>query len=164
MRSTRPAPRTFRSRSEAAVETFAVARSAPVLLKAYRGGLNPALRERVMVAVSRVNACSGCTRAHERWALRTGVTAAELSALGIQDLAALDAASRAAVLLASDRAEARFRRPPADDVAAEANRVLGRRAIAQVDAVARAMTLANVSLSTLTTWWQRRLRQPHRPR
>jgi AhpD family alkylhydroperoxidase len=56
----------------------AVTRRAKSLTAVYgRGRLDGALRERVLLAVSRVNACRGCTFVHTRWALRSGVTTDE---------------------------------------------------------------------------------------
>lgn len=131
-------------------DVAALAKSSVPLLRAYRGGVEPALRERVMVAVSRANACQGCTRVHERWALRSGVTDDELRAIGLADLAALDEHSRAAVVYATERAERRFRAPPSPEVEQVARNHLSPAALEQVDAVARAMALANLSLNTLS--------------
>lgn len=126
-----------------------VAGRAASLTSAYlRGGLDPELRERVMIAVSRVNSCRGCTLVHERWAIRAGVTSDELEAIGLGDLAALDDRNRAAVVYATALAEARFREPIPADVAANAADQLTARELAAVDAVARAMALANLSVST----------------
>ena len=116
-----------------------------------RGRLDPDLRERVMVAVSRVNACRGCTLVHERWAFRSGVTSDELAAIGLDDLATLDDRSRAAVLYATARAESRFSGPVPPDVAAEAASWLSRRELDAVEAIARAMAVANLSLNTVVT-------------
>ncbi len=101
-----------------------------------------------MVAVSRVNACGGCTSVHERWALRSGVSSDELAAIGLGDLAALDERSRAAVVYATARAESRFRGPAPPDVAAEAESRLTPEELAAVEAIARAMALANLSANT----------------
>lgn len=58
------------------VDASAVVRSAPRLYAIYaRRRLDPALREQIMVAVSRANACRPCTRFHERMA--AGQDAAE---------------------------------------------------------------------------------------
>jgi AhpD family alkylhydroperoxidase len=123
-------------------------RSAP-LVAAYLGGrLDPELREHVMVAVSRVNACRGCTFVHERWALRAGATAADLEAIGLGDLAPLDERSRAAIVYATALAETGFTGPAPPDVAAAAARHLTPSELESVEAVARAMTLANLSVST----------------
>jgi len=94
-----PSPRTFTSPWEAVADIAGLWMRAPVLAGAYLGRrLDSGLRERVMVAVSRVNSCAGCTRGHERWALRAGVCAAELEAIGLGDLTQLDDRSRTAVV------------------------------------------------------------------
>jgi AhpD family alkylhydroperoxidase len=143
------APRTFTSPREAWRDLAGVARRAAPLGRVYlRGGLDPELRERVMVAVSRVNSCRGCSQVHERWAIRTGVSSDELDSIGLGEIAALDERSRAAVLYATAGAEARFREPIPTEVAANAAEQLTSSELIAVDAVARAMTLANLSLST----------------
>ncbi len=142
-------PRTFGSAGEALGDLAGVLRRAATLAGVYlRGDLDAETRERVMVAVSRVNACSGCSRVHQRWALRTGVSADELESIGLDDLAALDERSRAAILYATAAAEARFRRPIPAEVTAYAAEVLTSSELTAVDAVARAMTLANLSVNT----------------
>lgn len=141
--------RTFASPREALGDLTGVARRAASLSSVYlRGGLDPELRERVMVAVSRVNSCHGCSRVHERWAIRAGVTSDELEAIGLGDLATLDDRNRAAIVYATALAEARFRRPIPADVAANAADQLTAQELAAVDAVARAMALANLSVNT----------------
>ncbi len=102
-----------------------------------------------MVAVSRVNSCRGCTFAHERWAGRAGVTADDLRAIDMGELGDLDDRSRAAVAYAAELAEVRFRGPVAPDIAASASDHLTPDERASVDAVARAMSLANLSANTL---------------
>jgi AhpD family alkylhydroperoxidase len=135
---------------EAAADIAALWMRAPVLAGVYLGRmLDPGLRERVMVAVSRVNACAGCTWVHERWALRAGVCAAELEAIGLGDLARLDARSRAAVCYAAALAETRFRGPADRELAALARRHLTAAELRAVEAVARMMAVANLSAGTL---------------
>jgi AhpD family alkylhydroperoxidase len=142
-------PRTFASAAEWARDVIGVAeRSGPLAAVYLRGRLDATLRERVMVAVSRVNACSGCTSVHQRWALRAGVSGEELEAIGLGDLAALDERSRAAVAYASALAEGRFRRPVAPEIAAAATERLSVDEMSAVEAVARLMALANLSVST----------------
>ncbi len=102
-----------------------------------------------MVAVSQVNACSGCTRVHRRWALRAGVSSTELDALRVGDLERLDARSRAAVRYAVQRAEHRFAGSASTPLEQSAREHLRVRELEEIDAVARAMTLANMSLNTL---------------
>ena len=126
-----------------------------------RGGLDPALRERVMVAVSRVNACQGCTYVHESWARRAGVTADDLQAIGREDLGRLDDRDRAAVAYAAALAEARFRGPIGAGLAAGVDDHLTPRELAAVDAVARMMAFANLVANTaggLPRWQAGRLR------
>jgi AhpD family alkylhydroperoxidase len=142
--------RTFASAGEAVSDLGAVVGDAAPLAAVYlRGRLDPELRERVMVAVSRVNACHGCTLVHERWAIRAGISSEELAAIGLGDIAALDDRSRAAVAYATARAEGRFREPAPTDVAAYAAARLTPAELAAVDAVARAMALVNLSVSTV---------------
>ena len=143
-------PRTFTSAGETLSDIVGVlGRMGPLAAVYLRGRLDPELRERVMVAVSRINACRGCTFVHERWALRSGVTSDELAAIGLSDLATLDDRSRAAVLFASARAESGFRGPLPSEVAAYASSQLTSKELAAVEAVARAMALANLSVSTV---------------
>ena len=80
------APRRFYSVGEATRDLTNVVLRGPLLARAYTGGLDRRLRERVMVAVSQVNACSECARVHQRWALRSGVSPTELEALRVGDL------------------------------------------------------------------------------
>lgn len=144
-----PSPRTFASVGEAASDLLALARRARPLLGTYaRGDLDPALRERVMVAVSRVNSCRGCAFVHERWAGRAGVSAADLEAIGLGEIGELDARDRVAVAYAAALAEARFRRPVDPELAAAAAEHLSPPEIAAVEAVARAMAVANLTVST----------------
>ena len=126
-----------------------VVRRTRPLAAAYRGGLEPDLRERVMVAVSRVNSCGGCTFVHEGWASRAGVSQDELEAIGIGDLGELDDRNRAAVGYAAALAEARFREPVPVDLAAAAAEHLSPEDLTAVDAVARGMAFANLSANTL---------------
>lgn len=154
-RSARPLPsalqgRRFEGPVDALDALARVVREMPRLARAYRGGVPPVRREAVMVAVSRANACSGCTTVHQRWALRAGVTVEELESIGLDDLAALDEATRAAVVYATERAGRRFRSEPEPDVTATARLRLGETQLEQVDAVARLMAFANLSLNTVT--------------
>jgi AhpD family alkylhydroperoxidase len=147
--SSPPSPRTFASPGEALSDIAGVVRRAVPLAGVYlRGDLDPELRERVMVAVSHTNACRGCSLVHERWAIRAGVSDDELESIGLGDLASLSARSRAAVLYATAAAEARFQQPMPTEVAAYAGEHLTSSELAAVDAIARAMSLANLSAST----------------
>jgi AhpD family alkylhydroperoxidase len=142
-------PRRFSSAAEAAHDIANVVLRGRLLARAYAGGLDSELRERVMVAVSQVNACGGCTRVHRRWALRAGVSSSELEALRAGDLEQLDARSRAAVVYAVERAEHRFAGSASTRLQEPAREHLSVRELEEIDAVARAMALANLSLNTL---------------
>ncbi len=141
--------RRFASAEEAARDAANVLLRGPLVAHAYAGGLDSQLRERIMVAVSQVNACGGCTRVHRRWALRAGVSSAELEALRTGDLEHLDPRSRAAVSYAVARAERRFEGPASPGTEKSASKHLSVRELKEVDAIARAMALANLSLNTL---------------
>lgn len=142
-------PRRFASAGEVARGVGSVLIRGRPLARAYAGGLDGGLRERVMVAVSQVNACGGCSRVHRRWALRAGVPFAELEALLTGDLEHLDPRSRAAVSWAVARAELRFGGPASPGVERSAREHLSVSELNEVDAIARAMALANLSLNTL---------------
>jgi hypothetical protein len=106
-----------------------------------------------MVGVSRSNACAGCSRVHQRWALKAGVTDAELEALGLDDLARLEPADRAAVVYAVERSTTGFPGrdgAPSDDpdTAAAMAQHFGPEGARQVDAIARGITLANLTVGT----------------
>lgn len=143
-------PRTFASPTDAIRDLAGVVRRARLLTNAYlRGGLDPDLRERVMFAVSRVNSCRGCTFVHERWAGRAGVSPEDLEAIVMGDLGTLGERDRAAVVYAAALAETRFRGPIPADLAAGAADRLAPDELAALDAVARAMALANLSVNTV---------------
>jgi AhpD family alkylhydroperoxidase len=115
-----------------------------------------------MVAVSRANACAGCSRVHQRWALRAGVTDEELEAIGLGDLARLNPADRAAVVYAVERSAAGFPGPigtpsPDPDISAALADHFSSEEARQLDAVARAITFANLSVGSLE-WAGARLR------
>jgi AhpD family alkylhydroperoxidase len=143
-------PRTFASPTDAIRDLAGVVRRTRPLLSAYRrGGLDPDLRERVMVAVSRVNSCRGCTFVHQSWAKRAGVSHDDLEAIGLGDLGELDDRNREAVAYAAALAEGRCRRSLPADLPASAADHLAPDELAAVDAVARAMALANLSANTV---------------
>lgn len=145
--------RRFDSPGQVAGDLAGLARVSPQLWRVYRGGTPPALRERIMVAVSQANACAGCSRVHQRWAVRAGVTDDELEALGLDDLAKLDPADRAAVVYAVERSTTGFPGPigaPSEDpeVTAAMKRHFTPDQTRQIDVVARSITFANLSVGT----------------
>lgn len=142
-------PRVFGSPGEFAGDVAGVIRRARPLAAVFlHGRLDRRERERIMLAVSRVNACQACTFVHQRWALSAGLSAEELQAIELGEFAALDDRSRAAVAYATALAERRFRAAPPDDVAAAAALNLSPAERSAVEAVARLMALANLSANT----------------
>ena len=142
-------PRSFASAGEALGDLAGVARRGGALAGVYaRGDIDPALRERVMVAVSHVNSCRGCTFVHERWATRAGVSAEDLEAIGLGELGELGPRDRVAVAYAAALAEARFRGPVDPALRVAAGEQLTAREMAAVEAVTRMMALANLTAST----------------
>jgi len=141
-------PRRFTSLADAATTMTGVAGASIPLVRAYRGNLDPALRERVMVAVSEANACSGCSRAHQRLAVRAGVSDEDLEALGVGDLAGLDERSRAAIVFAVDRTLSGFAGEPPPEVLEAATGQFTAGQLEEIEAVARMMTLANLTVGT----------------
>lgn len=140
--------RRFGSLAEAARNLAGVAGVSGPLYRVYRGSLDPALRERVMVAVSEANACAGCSRVHQRWALRAGVPDEDLKALGLGDLAGLDERSRVAIVVAVDRSQSGFFSGPPPEIAEAAASTFTVAELEEIEAVARAMTLANLTVGT----------------
>ena len=154
--STESRTRRFDSVDHVAKDLAGIARVSPELWRVYRGGTAPALRERIMVAASRANACAGCSRVHQRWAVRAGVTDEELEALGLDDLARLDPADRAAVVYAVERSTAGFPGPvgaPSEDsdLSAAVAEHFTPEQIRQIDAIARGITFANLTVGTVET-------------
>jgi AhpD family alkylhydroperoxidase len=144
------------------VDAIRLILAGPRLLAIYgRGRVDPALRERVMVAVARANACQGCTRVHEAWALRAGVSAEELELIGAGELAPLRAEERAAIVYATALAEAGLGHVSADAQAVADDHLDSERR-RDIEAVARLMTFANLSVNTADAVL-RRLRRGHAP-
>jgi len=71
----------YGSRREVFPDLLFVLRNTTRLTRVYRGGLTPALRERLMVAAAAVYGCRFCSWLHTREALRIGVDKEELARL-----------------------------------------------------------------------------------
>ena len=126
----------------------ALVRAGPRLASIYlTARVDPALRERVMVAVSRANACRQCTRVHEAWAVRMGVPADELRSLGVGELARIPAVDRPAVVYATALAEAQFKTISAD-AQAVADEHLDRECQRDIEALARLISFANLTVNS----------------
>ncbi len=114
-----------------------------------RGRLPRALREQIIVAVAKVNACRMCEHAHTRMALEAGVSDAELAALEDMNPSAFDRRTWLAIAHARERTRANFA-PVADDASQEAlNEALSAQTRSDVEDVARVMTVANRIANTL---------------
>lgn len=123
---------------------------APALWAIWIGGRLPrALREQIIVAVAKVNACRMCEHAHTRMALEAGVSDAELAALEDMNPSAFDRRTWLAIAHARERTRANFA-PVADDASQEAlNEALSAQTRSDVEDVARVMTVANRIANTL---------------
>lgn len=110
--------------------------------------LDPRLREEVMLAVARANACRLCSLAHRQWALAEGVSDAEIAALEQERPERFDRRTWAAIAWA----QARVRAAP-DPVPGEFEAELARHYDAaereDLALVVRVMTLANRSANTV---------------
>jgi AhpD family alkylhydroperoxidase len=108
-----------------------------------------ALREQIIVAVAKVNACGMCEHAHTRMALEAGVSDAELAALENMDETAFDRRTWLAIAYARERTKVQFA-PAAEEASQEAlSDALGAQTRSDVEDVARVMTVANRIANTL---------------
>jgi AhpD family alkylhydroperoxidase len=125
--------------------------SSPVLIAAlFRPKISPALREKVMLAVTSVTDCRYCQWGHTHWAMAHGVSLDEVNQiLGHQtaSLAARDPAEAAAILFAQHYAE----HPSRVDPAAVANlrEHFSDAQVAELVAYVRAITLGSLTGNTL---------------
>jgi AhpD family alkylhydroperoxidase len=76
------------------------------------GGVSPAYRERLMLAVTAVNGCRYCSFAHSREALRAGIDRNELSSLLSGELSEAPAEQIPALVYAQHWAETNGRPDP----------------------------------------------------
>ncbi|MGB3049954.1 MAG: carboxymuconolactone decarboxylase family protein [Polyangiales bacterium] len=122
----------------------------PALWAIWTGGRLPrALREKIIVAVAQVNACTMCEHAHTRMALEAGVSDAELAALENLDESAFDRRTWLAIAYARERSKSGFA-PVADDASqTDLTEALGAQTRRDVEDVARVMTVANRIANTL---------------
>jgi AhpD family alkylhydroperoxidase len=142
-------PRTYRVR-ELARDLLSISARVPALVAIWLGGrLDPALREQIVVAVARVNACRMCEHAHTRMALEAGVSNAELAALEDMDEGAFDRRAWLAIAHARQRTKADFARLAVDEAENALIDELGVQTYRDVEDVARVMTIANRIANTL---------------
>lgn len=133
----------------------AIARVAPAAARVwFARALDPAFRERIMVAVAQVNGCRYCTFMHRAWARAAGASDAELAALESGDPTAFDRREWTAIQYARALADAEF--GPVDPALTAAVRdAWGGRGRAEIEAVARVMTFANRAANTLDAFGAR---------
>ncbi len=142
-------PRTYKVQ-ELARDLVSISARVPALVAIWLGGrLDPALREQIVVAVAKVNACRMCEHAHTRMALEAGVSNAELAALEDMDEAAFDRRAWLAIAHARQRTKADFVRPAVDEAEDALVEELGVQTYRDVEDVARVMTVANRIANTL---------------
>ena len=115
-----------------------------------RHSLAPALRERLMLAVSGVNRCRYCVYGHSVLALREGLDAGEIGALLGRDLTHSPAAERIAIGYALHWAENDGRPDPA--LRARLAEVHGAAVARDIDAALCFIRVGNLSGNTLD-WW-----------
>lgn len=128
---------------ELARDVWALAPRVPDIVAVWVGGrMKPALREEVMVAVARVNACRYCSYVHREWALHAGAAPEELERIERGDLRGVAHARWLAVDYARARAVVDFAPGPAvlEAWVADVYGAVGGR---DIETVARVMTVAN---------------------
>ncbi len=139
----------------------AVLTRVPALWAIWMGGRLPrALREKIIVAVAQVNACTMCEHAHTRMALEAGVSDAELAALENMDESAFDRRTWLAIAHARERTTANFARVDEDASQDGIIEALGAQTRRDVEDVARVMTVANRIANTLNALPDRLRGQP----
>lgn len=122
--------------------------SLPRLAAVYRSRrLDPVLREKLMVAVSKVNACRGCTWAHTRMAIREGISPDELDRLELP--AAGDRRERVALAYAIARAEDGFRKPPDPELKRALADTFTTEERRDIDAILHLIINANLTSNTI---------------
>ena len=110
--------------------------------------MDPALREAVMVAVARVNACRFCSYVHHTHALRVGLSAEDLERITAGSAALGDPRLAAATAYAEARAEEGFG-PLSGALRDRLVEVFGAREADDVELAARAMYQANMVMNAL---------------
>lgn len=133
----------------------AALRTAPTLIKALsRPATSPALREKVMLAVTSVNDCRYCSWVHTGLALESGVDLAELQQMLDQtSFGTLEGREAVAVLFSKHFADTR-RQPSAEAEAALA-RHWNAEERAEIMAYIHAIYFANLSGNSMDAWLAR---------
>lgn len=135
-------------------------RSAPALLRALRSpATSPALREKVMLAVTSVNDCRYCDWAHTGLALKNGVDLDELQGLlDTGTFGALDEREAVAVLYGKHFADSV--REPGEDADRALASAWNERERAEILAYIHAIYFANLAGNSADAWLARLRGQP----
>lgn len=140
--------RTYRIR-ELASDTAGLLPKLPDLASIWLGKrLDPAFREEIMVAVAQSNACRYCLFTHHEWALHDGASAEELAKIESPELEDFNHKKWIALIYARARTAAKFG-PVAADLEEELRRHYSEAESADIDLVARVMTVMNLSGNTV---------------
>lgn len=105
-------------------------------------GLDPAFRERLMLAVTQVNGCRYCSYAHARMALVAGIPPGEIEAIGRGTFAGSPPDQVPALLYAQHWAEADG--TPEADVRARVAATYGESRLKQMELAMRMIRVANL--------------------
>ena len=142
--------RTFRPRS-LATALARLGSSAPHLLRALSpGGIAPALRERIFLSVSGANRCRYCAVVHAHWGRLEGLSQEEVLALIGGDFSAYPAHQQSILAYARAYADGDGQVDAAAVQALQA--ACGHARAAQVEALVRAIQVANLSGNTFAMW------------
>jgi len=120
----------------------------------WRGRVDPALREKVMVSVAQINGCKYCCYVHTQWAQLEGASDEEIARLDGLDPATFDRDEWLAISYASALAESDFVETDTE-LAVEIERRSGRQRVQDIETIARAMTFANLMANTLDAFLAR---------
>jgi AhpD family alkylhydroperoxidase len=143
----------FRGRTQTLGEWLAgilwiLARRRDVWAIAVEHRMDPALREAVMVAVARVNACRVCSYVHQTEALRVGLSKEDVERITAGAAAVGDPHLAAATIYAQARAEEGFG-PAPGALRGGLVEVFGAREADDVELAGRAMHQANMLMNAL---------------
>jgi AhpD family alkylhydroperoxidase len=125
----------------------------------FHGRMDPAFREKIMVAVAEVNGCRFCSFAHREWALDEGVSEAELAQLEGMRPGDFDRRTWLAVTYARSLAAEDFGSVD-PSLVRELAENFSEEEQGDIEVVARAMAVANRSANTLDALSARRNGNP----
>lgn len=128
-------------------------------LAIWRGRVDPALREKIMLSVAQVNGCRYCCYVHTQWAQREGASDEELARVAGLDPESFDRDEWLAISYAQSLAEGDFA-DAGSEVADEIERRNGAQRRDDVETIARAMTFANLMANTLDAFLSRLKGEP----